>query len=206
MAAQKKKATRNWAGRAIAFDEGSRRRIDENGDLSGDSVETFAIDSLPEIVKDEWVTINGGHVFIDKDGNIQKNPGKKAKSSTKSQSNSKLSLTANEKTNLSSYSGDDFLRVNNSVRSGDTNLPEVSRLDSALEKNTVGTSKLYRGMSKADAKKLFPDGQITKGQVVADPAFLSTSKSKSIANMFSIGGVMLEIDSRRYCYHEIQRW
>ncbi|CAI1770726.1 Uncharacterized protein conserved in bacteria [Serratia fonticola] len=195
MAAKKKKATRNWAGRAIAFDEGSRRRIDENGDLSDGSVETFAIDSLPEIVKDEWVTINGGHVFIDKDGNIQKNPEKKAKSSTKSQSNSKLSLTANEKTNLSSYSGDDFLRVNNSVRSGDTNLPEVSRLDSALEKNTVGTTKLYRGMSKADAKKLFPDGQITKGQVVADPAFLSTSKSKSIANMFSIGGVMLEIDS-----------
>ena len=33
MAVQKKKATRNWAGRAIAFDEGSRRRIDENGYL-----------------------------------------------------------------------------------------------------------------------------------------------------------------------------
>ncbi|MCB5318629.1 DUF2213 domain-containing protein [Yersinia massiliensis] len=166
-----------------------------NGYTGDDAVESFALDSLPEITKDEWVTLNGGHVFLDKDGNIQKNPSKQSSASAKTKSNNKPSLTANEKTNLSSYSGDDFLRINNAVRSGDTGLPEVSRLDSALEKNTVGTSKLYRGMSKADAKKLFPDGQITKGQVVADPAFLSTSKNKSIANMFSVGGVMLEIDS-----------
>lgn len=195
MAAKKKKDTRNWAGQAIAFDEGSRRRVDENIDTIDDSVEIFSIDSLPELAKDEWITINGGHVFIDKNGEIQKPQKKKATSNTKTKSNNKPSLTANEKTNLSSYSGDDFLRVNTALRNGDSDLPEVSRLDSALEKNTVGTSKLYRGMSKADAKKLFPDGQITKGQVVADPAFLSTSKSKSIANMFSIGGVMLEIDS-----------
>lgn len=166
-----------------------------NGYTGDDSVDAFALDSLPEITKDEWVTLNGGHVFIDKDGNIQKNPSKQTAASTKTKSNNKPSLTANEKTNLSSYSGDDFLRINNAVRSGDTDLPEISRLDSALEKNTVGASKLYRGMSKADAKKLFPDGEINKGQVVADPAYLSTSKSKSIANMFSVGGVMLEIDS-----------
>jgi len=111
-------------------------------------------------------------------------------------SSGKKKLTSNEKSTLSSYSGDDFLRINSELREGNDSDPSVQRLDSAIEKSplTSGTT-LYRGMSRESAKKLFPGGQITRGMTVSDPAFASTSKSSSVAGMIGLGGVVLKIET-----------
>jgi len=106
-------------------------------------------------------------------------------------------LSANEKSALSSYSGDDFLRINKELREGKgADDPTVQRIDSAIEKSSVpaGTT-LYRGMSKEAAKQLFPGGSIDKGMVISDPSFASTSKSSGTANTFGFGGVMLKIET-----------
>lgn len=105
-------------------------------------------------------------------------------------------LTSDEKSTLSSYSGDDFLRVNKELRSGNSSDPSVKRLDSAISKSPLANgTTLYRGMSKETAKKLFPDGNITKGMTISDPAFASTSKSAGIASTIGMGGVMLKIET-----------
>lgn len=106
-------------------------------------------------------------------------------------------LTANEKSSLSSYSGDDFLRINAELRAGNDSDPAVKRIESAIAKSPPlprGTT-LYRGMSREAAKKLFPDGNITKGMTVSDPAFASTSKSADVARGIGLGGVVLKIES-----------
>ncbi|HBT5241679.1 TPA: DUF2213 domain-containing protein [Klebsiella quasipneumoniae] len=98
---------------------------------------------------------------------------------------------------MSSYSGDNFLKINSDLRKGKDEDPDVARIDSAIGKGSLEGGTLYRGMSREDAKKLFPGGDIKKGMVVSDPAFLSTSKEKKIAGMFSIGGVMLQIETNK---------
>ncbi|KGC03343.1 NUDIX domain protein [Burkholderia multivorans] len=50
-------------------------------------------------------------------------------------------------------------------------------------------------MSREAAKKLFPDGNITKGMTISDPAFASTSKSAGVAGAWGMGGVMLKIET-----------
>lgn len=106
-----------------------------------------------------------------------------------------VKLTANEKSAISSYSGDDFLRINKELRSGISNDPQVARLDSAITKGRIAPhTVLYRGMSKDAARNLFPGGKIDKGMIVSDPAFVSTSTDKGIAGMVGLGGVVLKID------------
>lgn len=105
-------------------------------------------------------------------------------------------LTANEKSSLSSYSGDDFLRINAELRAGNDSDPAVGRIDSAIAKSPLpkGTI-LYRGMSLEAARKLFPDGNITRGMTISDRAFASTSKSSHVARSIGLGGVVLKIES-----------
>ncbi len=109
----------------------------------------------------------------------------------------KPKLTSKEKTYLSSYSGDDFFRLNKELRSGDSDDPAVKLLDSAIAKGSVpaGTT-LYRGMSIEAAKKLFPDGNIEVGQTVSDKGFMSTSKSANVAQSWGMGGVVLKINAK----------
>lgn len=167
---------------------------------------------------DRWITVhpNGGagtHILIGKNGEIKagaggkfngqkvssmgKNaPAVKRTSQARPASSQSAKLTANEKSALSSYSGDDFLRINSDLRSGKSGDPTVSRIDSAIEKSRLpaGTT-LYRGMTKEAAKNLFPGGNITKGMTISDPAFSSTSKSSGAAKMWGVGGVLLKIEA-----------
>lgn len=144
--------------------------------------------------EDKWITIKGSHVKIDGNGDVVEGAeGNIGKTPQKKQS---VKLTPNEKSAISSYSGDNFLKINSQLRRGDKSDPDVARLDSAINKSELGGETLYRGISRADAKKLFPDGEIKKGMSVSDPSFLSTSTEKKIAGMFSIGGVMLEIETQ----------
>jgi ADP-ribosyltransferase exoenzyme len=104
-------------------------------------------------------------------------------------------LTPTEKTYLSSYSGDDFLRINKELRAGKTSDPAVKNLDTAIAKSKVPVKTLYRGMTTESAKKLFPGGEIKKGETISDPAFLSTSKSAGEAHARGLGGVVLKIEA-----------
>ncbi|MGP2469970.1 DUF2213 domain-containing protein [Yersinia sp. 2540 StPb PI] len=145
--------------------------------------------------EDKWITINGAHVKVNGQGDVVEGAEGKITPNQQSQKKeAKAKLSSNEKSAISSYSGDNFLKINNQLRKGDSSDPDVKRIDSAVDKGTLSGETLYRGMSKDDAKKLFPDGNIKKGMTVSDPAFLSTSNEKKIAGMFSVGGVMLEID------------
>lgn len=104
-------------------------------------------------------------------------------------------LTANEKSTISSYSGDDFLRINKALRDGDTSDPSVKRLDSAVSKGKLGGGTLYRGMTREAAKALFPGGSINAGDTISDKAFLSTSSDVGEASARSLGGVLLKIET-----------
>ena len=107
------------------------------------------------------------------------------------------SLTENERSALSSYSGDDFLRINRELREGSAIDPTVGRIDSAIAKSPPlpKGSVLYRGMSREAAKKLFESGEIKKGMTISDPAFASTSKSSNVAMSLGLGGVVLKIEA-----------
>jgi hypothetical protein len=111
-----------------------------------------------------------------------------------SENKPKKKLTPNEKSTLSSYSGDNFLRVNAALRDGDDSGPEIERLDAAIAKGTVepGTT-LYRGMSKDAAKALLGGKEIKPGSVISDKAYASTSKDQGEAGARSLGGVVLKI-------------
>lgn len=114
--------------------------------------------------------------------------------------NKRQKLTMNEKSALSSYSGDDFLRINSSLRSGKLSpddQKQVERIDSAIQKSDLkpGTT-LYRGLTKEAAKKLLGD-QINKGAVFSDSSFASTSSDQWIANV--LGGVKLKIEVGNNC-------
>lgn len=122
------------------------------------------------------------------DGEFTSGAGSKGKSTK---------LTSTEKQWLDMYSGDDFLRVNSALRRGeDPGGSMVKNLDSAIAKSQLpkGTT-VYRGMTRESAKKLFPDGNIYKGMTVSDPGYASTSKSKSIAESWGVGGVLLKIEA-----------
>lgn len=144
--------------------------------------------------EDKWITINGSHVKINGNGDVVEGAEGKIGKPPQEKQNGKL--TSNEKSAISSYSGDNFLKINSQLRSGDKSDPDIARLDSAIDKSELGGETLYRGISRDDAKKLFPNGEIKKGMTVSDPSFLSTSSEKKIAGMFSIGGVMLEIETQ----------
>lgn len=147
--------------------------------------------------EDKWITINGSHVKIDENGDVVAGAEGKINSNKNEKKSSGGKLSANEKSAISSYSGDNFLKINSDLRKGKDEDPDVARIDSAIGKGSLEGGTLYRGMSREDAKKLFPGGDIKKGMVVSDPAFLSTSKEKKIAGMFSIGGVMLQIETNK---------
>lgn len=147
--------------------------------------------------EDKWITINGSHVKIDGKGDVVAGAEGKINSKKSGSNPAKAKLSANEKSAVSSYSGDNFLKLNSDLRKGKADDPDVARIDSAISKGSLNGGTLYRGMSREDAKKLFPGGDIKKGMVVSDPAFLSTSKEKKIAGMFSIGGVMLQIETKQ---------
>lgn len=144
--------------------------------------------------EDKWITINGAHVKVNGQGDVIEGAEGKIKTNAPTQKKeAKANLTSNEKSAISSYSGDNFLKINTQLRQGDSSDPDIKRIDSAVDKGSLSGETLYRGMSRDDAKKLFPDGNIQKGMTVSDPAFLSTSNEKKIAGMFGVGGVMLEI-------------
>lgn len=147
--------------------------------------------------EDKWITINGPHVKIDENGDVVAGAEGKINSNKNEKKSAGEKLSANEKSAISSYSGDNFLKINSDLRKGKDEDPDVARIDSAIGKGSLEGGTLYRGMSREDAKKLFPGGDIKKGMVVSDPAFLSTSKEKKIAGMFSIGGVMLQIETNK---------
>lgn len=147
--------------------------------------------------EDKWITINGSHVKIDENGDVVAGAEGKINSNKNEKKSAGEKLSANEKSAISSYSGDNFLKINSDLRKGKDEVPDVARIDSAIGKGSLEGGTLYRGMSREDAKKLFPGGDIKKGMVVSDPAFLSTSKEKKIAGMFSIGGVMLQIETNK---------
>ena len=147
--------------------------------------------------EDKWITINGSHVKIDENGDVVAGAEGKINSNKNEKKSAGEKLSANEKSAISSYSGDNFLKINSDLRKGKDEDPDVARIDSAIGKGSLEGGTLYRGMSREDAKKLFPGGDIKKGMVVSDPAFLSTSKEKKIAGMFSIGGVMLQIEANK---------
>lgn len=147
--------------------------------------------------EDKWITINGSHVKIDENGDVVAGAEGKINSNKNEKKSAGEKLSANEKSAISSYSGDNFLKINSDLRKGKDEDPDVARIDSAIGKGGLEGGTLYRGMSREDAKKLFPGGDIKKGMVVSDPAFLSTSKEKKIAGMFSIGGVMLQIETNK---------
>lgn len=147
--------------------------------------------------EDKWITINGSHVKIDENGDVVAGAEGKINSNKNEKKSAGEKLSANEKSAISSYSGDNFLKINSDLRKGKVEDPDVARIDSAIGKGGLEGGTLYRGMSREDAKKLFPGGDIKKGMVVSDPAFLSTSKEKKIAGMFSIGGVMLQIETNK---------
>lgn len=147
--------------------------------------------------EDKWITINGSHVKIDENGDVVAGAEGKINSNKNEKKSVGAKLSANEKSAISSYSGDNFLKINSDLRKGKDEDPDVARIDSAISKGILEGGTLYRGMSREDAKKLFPGGDIKKGMVVSDPAFLSTSKEKNIAGMFSIGGVMLQIETNQ---------
>lgn len=147
--------------------------------------------------EDKWITINGSHVKIDENGDVVAGAEGKINSNKNEKKSAGEKLSANEKSAISSYSGDNFLKINSDLRKGKDEDPDVARIDSAIGKGSLEGGTLYRGMSREDAKKLFPGGNIKKGMVVSDPAFLSTSKEKKIAGMFSIGGVMLQIETNK---------
>lgn len=147
--------------------------------------------------EDKWITINGSHVKIDENGDVVAGAEGKINSNKNEKKSAWEKLSANEKSAISSYSGDNFLKINSDLRKGKDEDPDVARIDSAIGKGSLEGGTLYRGMSREDAKKLFPGGDIKKGMVVSDPAFLSTSKEKKIAGMFSIGGVMLQIETNK---------
>lgn len=147
--------------------------------------------------EDKWITINGTHVKIDENGDVVAGAEGKINSNKNEKKSAGEKLSANEKSAISSYSGDNFLKINSDLRKGKDEDPDVARIDSAIGKGSLEGGTLYRGMSREDAKKLFPGGDIKKGMVVSDPAFLSTSKEKKIAGMFSIGGVMLQIETNK---------
>ncbi len=147
--------------------------------------------------EDKWITINGSHVKIDENGDVVAGAEGKINSNKNEKKSAGEKLSANEKSAISSYSGDNILKINSDLRKGKDEDPDVARIDSAIGKGSLEGGTLYRGMSREDAKKLFPGGDIKKGMVVSDPAFLSTSKEKKIAGMFSIGGVMLQIETNK---------
>lgn len=147
--------------------------------------------------EDKWITINGSHVKIDENGDVVAGAEGKINSNKNEKKSAGEKLSANEKSAISSYSGDNFLKINSDLRKGKDEDPDVARIDSAIGKGSLEGGTLYRGMSREDAKKLFPGGDIKKGMVVSDHAFLSTSKEKKIAGMFSIGGVMLQIETNK---------
>lgn len=108
--------------------------------------------------------------------------------------NKKEKLTSNEKSAVSSYSGDDFLRINKQLRAGDASDPQIARIDAAIDKSPLEAGTvLYRGMTREAAKQLF-GGKIEAGSAVSDKSFLSTSKSKDVASQIGLGGVMLKIE------------
>jgi hypothetical protein len=104
-------------------------------------------------------------------------------------------LTPTEKAYLDSYSGDDFLKLNEKLRSGESGGEAAAKIDSAVSKNTVTAgSKLYRGISKDALIKMVGGNEINAGQVLTDPGFMSTSTSRDIAGMNGVGGVVMEIE------------
>lgn len=182
-----------WGGRGPFDTKEKAEEVEQaayaNG-YAGDAIDSYSLAND----EDKWITINGSHVKIDGNGDVVEGAkGKIGKPPPKKQGGK---LTSNEKSAISSYSGDNFLKINSQLRNGDKSDPDVARIDSAIDKSELGGETLYRGISRDDAKKLFPNGEIKKGMTVSDPSFLSTSTEKKIAGMFSIGGVMLEIETQ----------
>lgn len=186
-----------------------------------DSNDDLSQEEIPSMDENKWITVHpngpnneGRPALIDgesgkvKGGMGGKFTGKKISEAhtenpeiknQKTEPNSPK-LTQNEKSALSSYSGDDFLRINNSLRSGkisSDDQKQVERIDSAIQKSDLKPGAvLYRGLTKEAAKKLLGD-QINKGAVFSDPSFISTSSDQWIAN--TLGGVKLKIEIGNNC-------
>jgi hypothetical protein len=102
-------------------------------------------------------------------------------------------LSAKEKSYISSYTGDDFLETNTKLRNGEDGGVNVKSIDAAINKSVLGATILYRGMDREAAKKLFKSGSINVGDLISDPAFLSTSRRGDFGPAKVMGGVQLKI-------------
>lgn len=119
----------------------------------------------------------------------------KSSGSAKASSSKGLRLTPDEKSAIASYSGDDFFRINTSLRNGNISpddQKQVERIDSSIDKSPlkVGTV-LYRGLTREDAKKLM-GSNLERGKTFSDAAFSSTSTDQWIGSR--LGGVTLKIE------------
>ena len=112
-------------------------------------------------------------------------------------SGKKARLTPTEKTYISSYTGDEFYKVNADLRQGGKAGPIVKHLDSAIAKQTLekGTA-LYRGLTREAFKSLLGEDEIRVGQVFSDPAYSSTGKNREfVSRFYATGGVVLHIET-----------
>ncbi len=106
--------------------------------------------------EDKWITINGSHVKIDENGDVVAGAEGKINSNKNEKKSAGEKLSANEKSAISSYSGDNFLKINSDLRKGKDEDPDVARIDSAIGKGSLEGGTLYRGMSREDDKKTVP--------------------------------------------------
>ena len=84
--------------------------------------------------EDKWITINGSHVKIDENGDVVAGAEGKINSNKNEKKSAGEKLSANEKSAISSYSGDNFLKINSDLRKGKDEDPDVARIDSAIGK------------------------------------------------------------------------
>lgn len=111
---------------------------------------------------------------------------------TASSATKEAKLTPTEKSYVSSYSGDQFLRVNTELRSGNASDSSIKPIDSAIDKSPLKAgTELYRGLPMDAAKQLF-GGEPKAGQTISDPAFASTTRKEEKA-WHRMGGVVLKI-------------
>jgi hypothetical protein len=105
------------------------------------------------------------------------------------------SLTAEEKSHVTAYAGDDYDEINKAARSGKIDTPAIKNLDTAIAKSKISKgSTLFRGVSKRSSVKLFGE-EIKEGMTISDPAFASTSGYQGLAERHALGGgVLLKID------------
>lgn len=107
-------------------------------------------------------------------------------------------LTHGELEAIHGYTDGAYDGLNDNLRTGtilsSSRATLCANLDSALAKGSLDGGIYYRGIDASDVGKMFGP-EINKGDTVKDMGFVSTSHSKSVAEGFSHGGVVLQIEA-----------